>query len=121
MSITAFTGLHRAVECRPVTAAEIVGDNEIERLSNRFGGRKAKDTLRAGVPEGDHAAPVGGDDRIGGRAEQCVAKVVRAVHGGGLNLPDRFCKQPLSVPTITNPESPHPRLASPSQLLGDAA
>jgi hypothetical protein len=68
------------------------GDDQIERSSDRFGRAKAENPFRARVPEGDDAAAIGSDDRVGRGRKQRVAKIRRGVHRIDVELLGGFYK-----------------------------
>jgi hypothetical protein len=54
----------------PVPCTQILRDYQVERLAGSVGGREAEYPLRTGIPEGDAAVAIGGDDRVGGAVQQ---------------------------------------------------
>jgi hypothetical protein len=80
MAVVTFSGLHDAIETRPMTRSEIVGNDEIQRASDGFISREAENAGRAGIPEADGTGAIGRNDRIRCRCQNRFSQPVRNSH-----------------------------------------
>lgn len=80
MAIMTFSRLQHAIETRPMPRSKIVGNNEIQRASKSFIGRKAENAARAGIPEADGTGAIGRNDRIRRRCQDRFSQPVRDNH-----------------------------------------
>ena len=81
MAVVTFARLHDAIETGPMTGLEVVWNDEIEGASDGLISRKAKNSVRAWIPEADDAGAIGRDDRIRCGRENRIDKTWRYVHG----------------------------------------
>src|SRR5579883_3194833 len=64
-TITRAAGAHHLAISLPMPPAQLLGNNEVERVADRLAGGEAEEPLGALVPELDEAHRIGVDDRIG--------------------------------------------------------
>ena len=76
-AIAALAGRHCMAISSPMPRPEILGNDEIERLSHRVIRREAEDSLGAGIPESDDTVTVGRDNGIRRRCQQGIRKSSR--------------------------------------------
>lgn len=73
-AVAALAGRHCVPISSPMPRPEILGNDEIERLSHCLIGREAENSHSAGIPESDDAVTIGRDNGIRRRCQQSIHK-----------------------------------------------
>ena len=79
-----FPGTDEFVKTRLVAFAELLGDNEVQRLAGRLSFVKSEDALGPGVPKPDNALAIDKEHRIRCLAHQGTAETIKVeirIHG----------------------------------------
>src|SRR5579875_2501889 len=79
--------------------AQVLRDDDIERLADRLAGLEAEDACGAGVPEADDAAGVSIDDGIGGVLHEIAAEAVDIEIAGVVHAARRPNASDMVAPT----------------------
>jgi len=81
MAVVALTRRHNTMESLPMTFSQVGWDDQVERLTDGFVRRKAKNPGGTKVPEIDDAGMIGPDEGVRPHRQQRVNKSIRHVHG----------------------------------------
>jgi hypothetical protein len=83
VAIPALAGLHDVTIAQPMARAQPLRNDDVQRLSDRVAARQAEDALGPRVLKADDAVLVGGNDRIGDRAQHGISQHRRRNHHRG--------------------------------------
>src|SRR4051794_888232 len=77
VAVPAPAGLDDPPPAFPVSGAQTLGDDQVERLPDCLAGAVSENPLRTGVPEADDPRSIGRNHRIGGSGDDAVGREAR--------------------------------------------